>query len=455
MAGDVSFSGLSSGIDTGAIVAQLVALERRPINLLESKKSDLTAQRGKLQDLTSKITALETAAEELSKMSDLAFYSSSSSDEDVLNATMTGDARPGNYDIEVTSLAEVDRNYSTDFGSDAIGFADGDELEITIDGVTSTITFEAGDTLEDVVNRINGSDAAAWATVIGDGDGGGRLLIASEETGVSQHVTFGGSAVATLSMTNNQLASDATVVIDGLVTATSSSNHFEEVLEGLTLDITTLGTSTLTVSADSDGFKEKVTAFVNAYNDVAKAVNNEFAWTGDARTGSNLSGDSTLRSIQTTLRSAVSTVVDGVDTSCNMLAHIGISTNRDGELEIDETELDAALVNDLQAVKDLFAQNTDTGTTGLAYQMVNPMGDATLSLLDSIIDSHVGSLAVRIEGIDSRTEDIDVSVERMEMRLESYEQRLRNQFMQMEQMISTLNSQSGFLAGLGTFGGTG
>ena len=35
----ISFSGLGSGLDTNAIVSQLIAVERIPINVLQGRKS--------------------------------------------------------------------------------------------------------------------------------------------------------------------------------------------------------------------------------------------------------------------------------------------------------------------------------------------------------------------------------------------------------------------------------
>jgi flagellar hook-associated protein 2 len=450
MAGDITFSGLASGIDTSSIIQQLVQVERQPIRMLEAKKTDLQHQRTKLQDLASAIQRLQTAAEGLSTYDELSLFRGVSSDEDVVQIAVDGDAPEGAFKIDVLSLAQVDRNYSAAFGAGAIGLVDGDTLDLTIDGVLTTVEFEAGDTLEDVASRINGSGANAWATVVGDGAGGGRLLIASEETGASQHITFGGTAAPLLVMSNVQLASDASVEIDDTVTVTSSTNLIEGVIAGATLTLTGTGTANVTIEADTAALKERIETFVEAYNDIMSAVSSEFEWTGEARTEANLSGDITLRNIQQSLQRAVVAEVEGLPGRYTCLSALGITTNReDGTLTIDATELDAALAADPGAVKDLFARNPDTLTEGIAYQLVTPPGVDELSLIESIIDSDVGSLSVRLDGIDQRTERIDEDIERMETRLAAFEERLRLKFMAMEQMISSLQSQSGYLSSLG------
>ena len=70
----ISFSGLGSGLDTNAIVSQLVAVERIPINVLRSRKSteqqrlDLVGQLGDL------VKTLKTKADDLSSRSEFYAY---------------------------------------------------------------------------------------------------------------------------------------------------------------------------------------------------------------------------------------------------------------------------------------------------------------------------------------------------------------------------------------------
>lgn len=450
MAGEINFSGLASGLDTASIIEKLVAVERQPVTLLQNKQSDLATQRSKLLKISGFIQTFKTAATALSEMEGLDLFSTASGDESVLRVSASGQPRVGTYSVEVTSVARADRNYSAAFGAEAIGLQEGDALDLTIDGVTTTVAFEADDTLADVAKKINDAGAAAWATVVGDGEGGGRLLISSSETGAAQHITFGGTAAPLLAMTNVQAAADTTVVIDDTVVATSSTTSVAGVLEGLTIEARALGTTEITVESDDEAIKGKIQTFVNAYNNVMASVAYEFAWTGESRTAGNLSGDSTLRSIQRMMSSTLSSAVTGLTGDHTTLSSIGISSLRDGTLEIDEEKLDAALTDDLDGVKSLFASNEDEGTFGIAYRFTNAMDGAERSVLDSIIDDEVGSLSIRLEGIDERTESISESIERMETRLTAYEELLRKQFTAMEQMISTLQSQSGYISSLST-----
>ena len=62
--------GLVSGIDTAALIDALITIDRRPIDLLENRRTDLTDQRGKFRELNTKLLALRDAARGLDNRSD-------------------------------------------------------------------------------------------------------------------------------------------------------------------------------------------------------------------------------------------------------------------------------------------------------------------------------------------------------------------------------------------------
>ena len=60
-------------------------------------------------------------------------------------------------------------------------------------------------------------------------------------------------------------------------------------------------TTTIDISPDIDGVKEKAQKFIDAYNMVAKRVKDELTY-GGARNDKKLTGDSTLRTLRPTYR---------------------------------------------------------------------------------------------------------------------------------------------------------
>src|ERR1700755_3043572 len=105
MAG-IQVSGLVSGIDTGSIIDQLMAVEKAPrtkitnAQEIDGKKVDL------LNDLKTKLTTLKSANRDLSSvLSWLDTQTVESSDSTKFTATRTGGAPPGGYDVSVDQLA--------------------------------------------------------------------------------------------------------------------------------------------------------------------------------------------------------------------------------------------------------------------------------------------------------------------------------------------------------------
>ena len=111
----ISFSGVASGLDTQSIVAQLMALRRRPITLLETQKQDIQRGMAALTDLESALSRLETAAKRLDESNEFASKAASSSDEGVFLADADAVAALGNFQVTVTNLAQTHRDYSQAF----------------------------------------------------------------------------------------------------------------------------------------------------------------------------------------------------------------------------------------------------------------------------------------------------------------------------------------------------
>src|SRR6185369_16691792 len=105
MAGTITIGGLSTGLDTNKIIDQLVALERRPLDLLSSQRDDAIARQQALTTFGSKIFAFLNAANDVRTGDDVIARSATSSNEDVLTTTAGGAAVPGTTTIDVLALA--------------------------------------------------------------------------------------------------------------------------------------------------------------------------------------------------------------------------------------------------------------------------------------------------------------------------------------------------------------
>ncbi len=168
-----------------------------------------------------------------------------------------------------------------------------------------------------------------------------------------------------------QAAQNAELLVDGLGTVIErQSNTVDDVFGGVTLSLFKAEPGTtikLDVERDLNQVKSAIVDFVDAYNELRLFINQQ-ALTEvpeDDETGAGvLAGTSALSEIRARLSAAIGGAVQGNDATFTVLAQVGItlrgaSTVADplqaNTLDIDETKLDDALLNQADAVRELFA----------------------------------------------------------------------------------------------------
>ncbi|HYG67295.1 MAG TPA: flagellar cap protein FliD N-terminal domain-containing protein, partial [Anaeromyxobacteraceae bacterium] len=158
--------GLASGMDTSAIIDQLVELESRPLDLLAKRKSAFQAQVSALGDIASRLGALQTAAKSLGDDGVLAATVASTNTG--FSAAPGSGAVAGRYAVTVQELARASKWRSGAFAStDRVA---GGTLSLRVQGVDlPAITIADGATLGEVADAIRGSGAAVSAVVLNDG----------------------------------------------------------------------------------------------------------------------------------------------------------------------------------------------------------------------------------------------------------------------------------------------
>lgn len=288
-------------------------------------------------------------------------------------------ANRGTYSVEVTSLASAqalasnevfDDRDSTSVGQGTMTLSVGDKItNITIDS--------SNDTLQGLANAINDSDAGVSAGVIDTGSGF-QLVLSADETGTANAVSISVSGDTGGTDTDNQglsrfafnsgmdagaglqqtiAATDAVMKING-VEITRSTNSFENVIDGLTFDITGTGTSTIKVEQDLGAVADRVQGFVDKFNSLQSTIDSLAGFNAEAGRGSLLTGDSTVRGIQNQLRQILTRVVPGLENSnVRSLADVGITTNFEtGGLEFDRAKFEEQLKSNPDDVTALFAE---------------------------------------------------------------------------------------------------
>ena len=429
-------SGIASGIDTDALIQQLLAIERRPLVFMEDQIKKLQQQSDGFRDVNTRMSNLETKLSSLVSLTTFNAKAVKSSDEDVVKASAGPSAAVGTYEVKVTQLAKAHRiasdeqsNASSDLGLDGT---------FTING--KQVTISSGMSLNDIRDAINQAGARVRATVIG-----ATLVLESEETGVDHAIQLVDSPTGVLkslglldagdSVKNLlQAAQDAVFSING-VNLTRASNTVSDAVQGVSFTLTGVGTATITVEQDVDGALSAIKAFVEQYNSVQTFINSITA------KGEVLQGNGTILRLQSSLYSLVSGFVDAPSgAKYRSLAQVGITVGRNGNLSMDESVLRKALEENPDDVRALFAATADKdGYDGVAVRLRD--------FVQAYTQSGTGILASQGESYRQQMDSLREAMERFEERLKLREESLRRQFTEMERVLASLQNLSNALTG--------
>ena len=147
--------GLVSGIDSSQLIEATLNARKAPIRTAQRRQAAVKSQISQLSSLISKMDTLKTTLGDLEENKDVLALTGASSDEDVLTVTATGESSPGNYLLEVTSLATTEKNRSS-FYADKFDEVKAGTISFAVDGEDAVdVVIEDGDDLNAVVDKIN------------------------------------------------------------------------------------------------------------------------------------------------------------------------------------------------------------------------------------------------------------------------------------------------------------
>ncbi len=375
------------GLDVQGIVQQILFVEAAPIRRLESEKGSIESRISAYNSLTSKLSSLQSTIESLNSSENFGARLAKSSDEDSLTANATSDAAVGTYQIQVSRLALFD-NFASDSSFVASDAAIGTgSFDLTVGTTTTNITIDStSNTLAGLKSAINNSGADVNAAIVNDGSGF-RLTITSDTSGSDSAISISNNTLQledttpfTFSRTHSIASTselDASLTVNGL-SVTGSSNTVEDVIEGVTLNLsgTPASTITLTVSNDTETVKTKIQEFVDAYNDAYSYINDQFSYNAAAETAGALAGDGTLRRIQSSLAAIVSRSVDGLAGPVNNFSSAGIALQNDGTLEVDSSKLDTNLADNFADIQKLFIASGEATNSNVVFLGVGATTEA-------------------------------------------------------------------------------
>lgn len=366
--------GVSSGINTTQLVADLTQATYQP--KLSNLNSLLSANNARISALSSAKSSLATFSEALTKLLDSTAYSGQpvSNDPTIVSVAPTGSGKPVGLpaQIEVTQLAAAQVLQSTSLAGPAALAGEG-TLTLTVGSNDYDITLTAPATsLADLASAINGKNAGVTASIVTD-NGGARLVLKGE-TGAAkaftltpkldpdtldpmadadlQRFTWNGT---TGGMARSQEATNALVKIDN-VAMVFEKNEITTAIPNLRIDLNRAAPgSSVTIATDqpTSTMADLVKEIVDAYNTLKRGLNTAMRTSnGEGSSSGLLANDSGMRDMSARLAKLTSTRLT-TDGNYKTLADLGVTTNRDGTLMLDQNRLKAALAADPAGVVEM------------------------------------------------------------------------------------------------------
>lgn len=459
-------SSTSTALDVPTLVSQLMAVERRPIDKLNTQITDYQAKISSFGTLSSLVSSFQTAAGALS--TSLQKLSPTPSDPSTFSATADSTAVPGTYTVNVSQLAQSQNLVAAGQTSTSAAIGTGTATTVTFDfgtisggtltnGVysgasftsngsgTKSITIDStNNTLAGIRDAINAAALGVTATIVNDGSGTPyHLALNSTSSGVANSLkitTSGGDAAidsllaynpaGTQNLTQTLAARNASLSVNGIA-ITSASNTVSGAIQGVTLTLknTTATPASLSVARDITAINSAASGFVDAYNALASQIKSRSAYGTTTAAGGALAGDGTLRTMQDQLRSIFNTPTTGG--TLTSLSQVGIAFQSDGSLKLDSSALDNAISANFSDVTNLFSSSTGYATRLQAWakSTLDPGG-----LIDTRTQSLNGSIKSR-----------NTEIGRLENRMTALQKKYTAEYTNLNLLLSSMNATSTYL----------
>jgi flagellar hook-associated protein 2 len=430
--------GVGSGLDLNGLLDQLQQGENQKLTPITNQKASYQTKISAFGSLKSALSSLQDAIHALSDPAAFQAVKNTVSGT-ALTAATTNDTPPGDYQIHVTQRAQASSVATLGVADSTTNLGDGTVDFTLADGSTMSVAISAGSSsLQDVRDAINAQNGPVRASLINDGSGQPyRLVLQAADTGSAASVSsvqFTGTLGSSLQLdaATQQAGQDASLTINGIAVQ-SAHNTVEDAIQGVTLNLTGVGDSTLQVTRDDDAITGGVKKFVDAYNSFVKTLRGLTSYDATTQTAGVLLGDSTVRSVQSQLGGVLGGELDNGG-AFKVLGDVGVTLQLDGTLQIDDDKLGNAVTSNLGALTQYFAG--DGATDGIADK------------LDTMIDnmtSSTGLIGSATDGLNQSISKLDDQYTQTQQQIDATMAMYKQQFTQLDAMIAQMNSTSSYL----------
>ncbi|ERI90860.1 flagellar hook-associated protein 2 [Clostridiales bacterium oral taxon 876 str. F0540] len=448
-------TGMATGLDIDGMVKKMMAAEQSKVDKVKKDRQIIAWRQEAYQDIIKDLKDLQskffdsTAADKyILGESNFTPYTISGGNAAIASLAASNSAKAGNYTLNVTSLAEgggvnetlsginlstklTDKDSTLNTVLNLKMIVNGNPLSLSIDNTSGNMTFSD---LIDAINTQGGgnikasfSELSSKFTLATTQTGTSSIMNITSATSSSNLLNFLGIKTALKNDTDKPLNgknADFTLVEPGDSTAyhltDKTSNSFT--LDGINYNLVGTGTTTFSLSQDTDKVYGKIKDFIDQYNEIVDKIQTKLYekksysfppltdsqkssmseddvsnWNNKAKLGI-LRNDDNLEKLLTNMREAFSTAVTDSGLSIGKYASnsIGIdfSTdyNKPSHIDIiDPTKLKTAIAQKGTQLLKMFTNASSTALSG-TYEPTNTTykEDGIFTRVKKILESNVG-----------------------------------------------------------------
>jgi len=456
----ISFSGLASGIDSDALIKATLDAQRLAFRPMQANIDDGKRETKSLQGFNTKLLSLNDSLKDFLSLAGNGISKIGiTSDKDLVGVSVADSAPASSTTISVQQLAKgATFSFNDRFASLTAPIAPG------IAG-TETMTFTVGTGASaqtvtvDITNTTTLQELAATLAQAGDGiltatpvnlgtDAVPQygLVMASAETGVEKgtlavSVSGGLTGAGLFGASTIDQAQDSLFTLAGIGQISRSSNKISGVIPGVTFDLKQAANIPvqITVNNDNDKTTERFAKVVSLINELTTYSKENSQITRDEeKANTNVYGDlAKVRLDDQAVRDIKAALSDAISSSggaARSFADLGLSTNRDGTLTLDQEKFKTAIGQDPKGAGDLLNNFADKlGATG------------------GIIDGYTryqGTIQSAIKANEDQAKSLQDRIDTIEANLGRQEQMLKQLYANLEKKVGQLQSSASALTTL-------
>lgn len=419
--------GAASGIDTEALIDVAYKQRTREADKIDVRMDSNVSRNeaySELQTLSQKVadsmallkrnySVLSTTASLFDSRVGSISSSSATQPGQLMSVSIDPGTTLGTYEIEIIDKAKAHRigsgTTTTDPNAD-LGY--NGSFDIGIQGKTAkTINITADMSLNELAGAINANSSTTGvsASIVKVSATSYQLIMTGADTAKQIEVTnvTGDDAMTGLGVISGgtfahviQPAQQAKIKFDN-IEIVSDTNNFDGIVTGVNMTVKNSepGTTiTLDVENDTASVKDALTTFVESYNEFRAFIikNQEVSSDGEVSKDAILYGDTLLKSLGMQMQDVIAQSFGGGNGDFSNLRDIGIKLNTSSMFEIDNTALDAALLNKFDKVRAVFETSVTSSSTEI--RMMSNTSKKSLNFAMDITMSGTDIASVSVGG---------------------------------------------------------